>query len=241
MSDEATKEVIGVDVATVNAWLENDEVVLVDVRETTEYDQEHIPGAMLLPMSSFDPELFPSVPGKRVVLHCAVGKRSEAAGKMLLKEGYEGAIHMTGGIREWKAAGYATEVQFVPHPGPQDIAQPDGGGDAPTKDVADDAKEMPPFVSPTPGQVLTEEFMEPLGISTSELAADIGASEATVTALLQGETAVTAELSLRLARYFSTASDFWLHVQMERDLEEVRRDIGPEIRKAVKPRTTKPS
>lgn len=223
-------EVIGVDVATVHSWLGNDEIVLVDVRETSEFDQEHIPGAMLLPMSAFDPELFPTVPGKKVVLHCAVGKRSEAAGKMLLNEGYDGAIHMIGGIQEWKAAGYATEVQFVMHPGPQDIAP----GSA-----EENAQETVTPVSPPPGEVLVEEFMEPLGISQSELARDIGTADDVINAIIRGESVVTVELSLRLARYFSTASDFWLHVQIEHDLEKVRREIGARIRREVTPRTAR--
>ncbi len=222
MGKKPQAEVTGVDAATVHAWLAKDEVVLVDVRETSEYDQEHIPGAMLLPMSTFDPELFPTVGGKKVVLHCAVGKRSEAAGKMLLNEGYDGAIHMIGGIREWKAAGYATEVQFVPPPGPQEKAP-----------------EPAPLMSPTPGEVLVEEFMEPLGIEAAELAKDTGIPGDVIDAIIQGEAAVTAELSLRLARYFSTASDFWLHVQIEHDLEVVRRNIGAEIRRHVTPRTAK--
>ena len=102
------------DVAQVKAWLDRNEILLVDVRETSEYEKEHIAGSVLLPLSSFEPDLFPSLPGKTVVLHCAVGKRSEAAGKMLLNEGYPSIIHMTGGLAEWKAAGYATEVQILP-------------------------------------------------------------------------------------------------------------------------------
>ena len=234
MGKKPKEEVVGVDAATVNSWLENDEVVLVDVRETSEYDQEHIPGAMLLPMSTFDPELFPSVPGKRVVLHCAVGKRSEAAGKMLLNEGYEGAIHMTGGIREWKAAGYATEVQFVLPPVPQDTAPKDSGDGARSAPA-----EVVQPISPLPGEVLVEEFLSPLGIEEKELATDIGVSEESISAIVKGEAAITAELSLRLARYFSTASDFWLHVQMEHDLEKTRRDVGEQIRGQVTPRTAK--
>ncbi len=239
MGNKPKDEVVGIDAATVNTWLENDEAVLVDVRETSEFDQEHIPGAMLLPMSMFDPELFPSVPGKKVVLHCAVGKRSEAAGKMLLNEGYEGAIHMIGGIQEWKAAGYATEVQFIPHPGPRDIALQGSGDESPeavSKQVPQEAVQP---ISPPPGEVLIEEFLSPLGIGEKELASDIGVSEETISSIIQGETVITAELSLRLARYFSTASDFWLHVQMEHDLEKVRRDVGKEIRRQVTPRTAK--
>jgi addiction module HigA family antidote len=239
MGEKPKVEVVGVDAATVDSWLNNNEVVLVDVRETSEYDQEHIPGAMLLPMSTFDPELFPSVPGKKVVLHCAVGKRSEAAGKMLLKEGYEGAIHMIGGIREWKAAGFATEVQFVPHPGPQDIAQAESADETPVAASTQDAQGIAQPMSPPPGEVLIDEFLEPLGIGPEELAADIGISVESIGAIVNGETVITAEVSLRLARYFSTASDFWLHVQMEHDLEKVRRDIGEQIRRQVTPRTAK--
>jgi len=77
----------------------NPEVKSVDAAT----EQEHIPGSMLLPMSKFDAELFPRVPGKTVVLHCAVGKRSESAGKMLLSEGHSGAVHLSGGIEAWKA------------------------------------------------------------------------------------------------------------------------------------------
>lgn len=239
MGKTTKEEVVGVDAATVNSWLNNDEAVLVDVRETSEFDQEHIPGAMLLPMSMFDPELFPSVPGKKIVLHCAVGKRSEAAGKMLLNEGYEGAIHMIGGIQEWKAVGYATEVQYVPHPGPQDIAQPDSGDGATAAASEQDVQEAVQPISPPPGEVLIEEFLTPLGITEKELAADIGVSEENISAIVKGEVVITAELSLRLARYFSTASDFWLHVQMESDLEKVRRDVGEKIRRQVTPRTAK--
>ncbi len=232
MSKKPEAKVIGVDASTVHEWLSNDEVVLVDVRETSEYDQEHIPGSMLLPMSSFDSELFPKFTDKKVVLHCAVGKRSEAAGKMLANEGYEGAIHLTGGIREWKAAGYATEVQYVPPPVPGD----DASGAS-----AENVPEAVALISPPPGEILVEEFMEPLGIGEAELAGDIGVPDETINAIIKNEMAVTVELSVRLARYFSTASDFWLHVQMEHDLEKVRRDIGSQIRREVTPRTAKKS
>ena len=51
--DEMVKTgVVSIDAATLNGMLERDEIVLVDVRETSEFEQEHIPGAMLLPMSA---------------------------------------------------------------------------------------------------------------------------------------------------------------------------------------------
>ena len=71
----------------VKDWYDAQDILLVDVREVAEFEKEHIPGALLLPLSSFDPELFPPLAGKRVVLYCAIGKRSEAAGKDVAERG----------------------------------------------------------------------------------------------------------------------------------------------------------
>ena len=217
MTKRKKMEVESVDAATVQGWLDRDEIILVDVRETSEFDQEHIPGAMLLPMSKFDPELFPTVQDKKVVLHCAVGKRSESAGKMLLNEGHTGAVHMAGGIVAWKAAGYATEVQITP-PGELEAE----------KFVA---------LCPPPGHVLKQEYLDPLKISQAGLADKIGVSDDVIRDLMSGSVAVSVELSLRLARYFSTAADFWIHLQIEHDLEAARHKIGERIRREVTPRT----
>ncbi|MCB1366014.1 MAG: HigA family addiction module antidote protein [Rhodobacteraceae bacterium] len=217
MTEQAKATVQAADVAQVRQWLDRNEILLVDVRETPEYEVEHIAGALLLPLSSFDAEMFPSLPGRKVVLHCAVGKRSEAAGKMLLKEGFSGVIHMTGGIQAWKAAGYATEIQL--HlPGESDPAQP-------------------VFLCPAPGQVLQEEYLKPLGISPQQLARCIGVLEGRVSDVLAGKSPVGVELSLRLARYFSTAADFWVHLQVEHDLERARHSVGEQIRQEIQPRT----
>lgn len=209
-------DVRSVDAATVKSWLDRHEALLVDVRETPEFEREHIPGALLLPLSTLDPEVFPSLPGKTVVLHCAVGKRSEAAGKMLLNEGHLGIIHMTGGLDAWKAAGFATEIQILPP-----------GDDAP----------VPQFLCPAPGTILRDEFMKPHKIAPTDLAVRLGVHPDTVADLLAGNSAVTVEMSLRLARYFSTAADFWLRLQMDHDLEQARYRIGENIRREIRPRT----
>ncbi|MGV6847464.1 MAG: HigA family addiction module antitoxin [Marinibacterium sp.] len=218
MTDPSPHTVRAVDVAQVKAWIDRNEILLVDVREPSEYECEHISGALLLPLSSFDPETFPVLPGKNVVLHCAVGKRSEAAGKMLLKEGHSGVIHMTGGIEAWKAAGYATEVQLLP-PGEADAAQP-------------------VFLCPPPGEILRDEYLRPLGIQTADLARRIGVLDATLAGLVSGEVRVDVELSLRLARYFSTAADFWVQMQLDHDMERARHAIGEQIRTQIAPRTS---
>ncbi|RME18917.1 MAG: addiction module antidote protein, HigA family [Alphaproteobacteria bacterium] len=123
---------------------------------------------------------------------------------------------MEGGLTAWKAAGLPVEEAIAP--------------------TADEEKVAPLFLCPTPGAVLREEYLEPAGLSPAELAAAIGVAVSTVERLLSGERAVDAELSLRLARYFSTAADFWLQVQIEHDIERTRHALGETIRAAVRPR-----
>lgn len=214
MSD--TLEPIAVSPATVADWLVAAEVVLVDVRETKEYDLEHIAGALLMPLSTLEADLFPAVSGKPLVLHCAIGKRSAAAARMLLKAGHETVWHMEGGLTAWKAAGLPTE---------EAIAEP-----------VDPAKVAPLFLCPTPGAVLREEYLGPNNLSPAALATAIGIAVSDVERFLSGERAVDAELSLRLSRYFSTAADFWLQLQVEHDLERARHTLGETIRSSVRPR-----
>ena len=218
MLKENTETVKSVDAETVKAWLDRDEIVLVDVRETKEFECEHIPGALLLPLSSFDADVFPTIPGKQLVLHCAIGKRSEAAGKMLLKAGHVGMVHMEGGLTAWKAHGFPVEEDCAP---PEDTSAPG-----------------PVFLCPIPGQVLRDEFLKPHDISQSELALRLGVTEQIVARLIDGDLVVDVELSLRLARYFSTAADFWVHLQIEHDLERARHALGERIRQEIRPRAS---
>ena len=97
------------DPITVKEWLDAGKAVLVDVREVPEYAQEHIAGALLVPLSEFDPEKFPQSPGKKVVIHCGVGQRSQRAAEYLTGMGYKDIVNMSGGIMAWKEAGLPTE------------------------------------------------------------------------------------------------------------------------------------
>ncbi len=203
--------------STIMQWYDDNQILLVDVREVAEFEKEHIPGALLLPLSSFDPELFPVLNGKKVVLYCAIGKRSEAAGKMLLKEGHLDVYHMVGGISAWKAEGFETEEQFLPPEAPKE-------------------PEAPVFLCPPPGQVLRDDYLAAFGIAPGELAKSIGISEDVIDNLLETGVPVGVELSMRLARYFCTASDFWVRLQLEHDLEQTRYNLGEKIRTEVAPR-----
>jgi len=98
------------DPLTVLQWLSAGAAVLVDVRETDEFAEDHISGAILSPLSMFEPDLFPKFTAQRVVLMCAVGKRSMAAAKQLQKAGYGDVINLSGGLNAWKDAGCPTSL-----------------------------------------------------------------------------------------------------------------------------------
>lgn len=89
----------------VEAALKAGEIILVDVREPNEYENERIPGALLLPLSTFDPAALPTGQGRQVVLHCAAGGRSAKALQACVATGVDVKAHLDGGIGAWKSAG----------------------------------------------------------------------------------------------------------------------------------------
>lgn len=99
----------------VQAWLANGEILLVDVREVNEYAVERIHGALLYPLSTFDPHALPKE-GRKLVLQCAGGKRSLMAAHKLQAAGYGHVTHLAGGLQAWKAAGLPT-VRIDPQTG----------------------------------------------------------------------------------------------------------------------------
>ena len=85
-----------------------------------------------------------------------------------------------------------------------------------------------------PGEILREEFLEPMGISQYRLAKDISVDPRRINAIIQGKRAVTADTALRLARYFDTSERFWLNLQAQYDLEVERDELGSRLEKEVK-------
>lgn len=106
---EDAKELIEHDPRDVFAQIKAGEAILVDVREVSEYENERIPGAFLMPLSFFEAAHFPYISGQRVILMCAVGKRSAAAAKQLMNEGFRTVHHMKGGLTSWKEHGLPTD------------------------------------------------------------------------------------------------------------------------------------
>src|SRR3954471_5580777 len=106
-------EIDEVDPAEVREQLNDDGVVLIDVRETEEFDAGHIPGAVHVPRSYLESRIENAVSDRdaHVVLYCQSGNRS-AWGAHTLKDllGYENVESMKGGITLWKDRGYEVEV-----------------------------------------------------------------------------------------------------------------------------------
>jgi molybdopterin/thiamine biosynthesis adenylyltransferase/rhodanese-related sulfurtransferase len=88
---------------------DNQEVVVVDVREKHEWNEGYIPGAIHVPRGFLELQIEEAVPdkSKTVVLYCAGGVRSLMAGITLKQMGYQNAISMSGGFGQWKGNGYS--------------------------------------------------------------------------------------------------------------------------------------
>ena len=98
-----------VDVATVNALQGRDDVVILDVREQSEYDAGHIPGVTLIPLKDVPNRLNEIPKDKPVIVTCRSGNRSGQATDFLRQQGYTNVHNMTGGINAWQQAGYKVE------------------------------------------------------------------------------------------------------------------------------------
>ena len=94
--------------ADVAAKLKQGAIVLIDVREPNEYAAERIHGALLFPLSTFDPALLPDDGKRPIVFQCGSGMRSGKAVAACQAAGISHNAHMAGGIMAWKAAGLPT-------------------------------------------------------------------------------------------------------------------------------------
>ncbi|MBM3514329.1 MAG: rhodanese-like domain-containing protein [Alphaproteobacteria bacterium] len=94
----------------IQTWRDSAQAVVVDVREDNEWQEAHIPGAILMPLSTFDPAKIPNLGSKHLVFHCRSGRRCGLAAEKAVAAGYKGVIkRMEGGFLAWSAAGYDSE------------------------------------------------------------------------------------------------------------------------------------
>lgn len=87
----------------------------------------------------------------------------------------------------------------------------------------------------SPGEILFEEFMQPLGISINALARDLSVPPNRISEIVNGKRAITADTALRLARRFGTSAELWLNLQTDYALRTVRRESGADINAQVRP------
>lgn len=87
-----------------------------------------------------------------------------------------------------------------------------------------------------PGDILRNDFLEPLGLTAYRLAKELGVSRPTITQLVARRRNVTAEMALRLARYFGTSAQIWQNLQAQYDLEVATTKIGKAVERKIRPR-----
>ncbi|GJN48255.1 HigA family addiction module antitoxin [Pseudomonas tohonis] len=86
-----------------------------------------------------------------------------------------------------------------------------------------------------PGEVLREEFLEPLGITPAALARALHVSAPTINDIARERRGVTADIAIRLGRYFDTTAQFWMNLQSDYSLAVALAANGEEIEQEVEP------
>jgi addiction module HigA family antidote len=86
-----------------------------------------------------------------------------------------------------------------------------------------------------PGEILTEEFLAPLGITKHQLAIDLGVPASRIDQIAKGKRSISADTAVRLSIYFGNSPQFWMNLQSAYDLE-MQEERLPEIRRQVRDR-----
>lgn len=97
-------------VKELKKWLDNNEAILIDVREPGEHSVSNIECATLIPLSGISHDKLPELNGKKLVIHCRSGMRSSNACKKLLAEDSSLELYnLDGGIMAWEKHGHSTK------------------------------------------------------------------------------------------------------------------------------------
>jgi addiction module HigA family antidote len=80
-----------------------------------------------------------------------------------------------------------------------------------------------------PGEVLKEEFLDPMGISVYRLSKETGLSQTRLGQVIKGIRSITAETAVKLGKFFGVAAEFWMNLQAFYDIEEAQKKYRKEI------------
>ncbi|MEL6769855.1 MAG: HigA family addiction module antitoxin [Bacteroidota bacterium] len=86
-----------------------------------------------------------------------------------------------------------------------------------------------------PGEILQDEFIEPLGLSQNRVALAIRVPARRINEIVLGKRSVTADTALRLGRYFGTSAQFWMNLQARYDLDVAQDALGDQLDRDVVP------
>jgi addiction module HigA family antidote len=92
------------------------------------------------------------------------------------------------------------------------------------------AKKLPPV---HPGEILMEEYLEPMGISQYRLAKEISVPPRRINEIVHGKRAISADTALRLSRFFGTTELFWVNLQMRYDMEIEKDKLAGRLEREV--------
>ena len=82
-----------------------------------------------------------------------------------------------------------------------------------------------------PGEILSEDFLKPMGISAYRLSKGANIDQTRISEIIRGKRSVTADTALRLARFFGNSPEFWLNLQAHYDLELKKREMEKDLKK----------
>ena len=84
---------------------------------------------------------------------------------------------------------------------------------------------------PTPGEILREEFLKPMGVSAYRLAKDIGVPQMRISEIIAGKRGITVDTGLRLSRYFRLNDVFWTGLQLDHDAAHAKEKLADQLAK----------
>ena len=99
--------------------------------------------------------------------------------------------------------------------------------------ITDECDEL--LAEVTPGEILLEEFLKPLGMSQYRLARELRVPPRRINEIVHGTRAITADTALRLERFFGSSAQFWLNLQADFELRRARRGLGDSLERDIAP------